>query len=124
MANGQQYETEDQTVPGIPLDVSPETMRQAYRDLRQPAKPVPAEEVGSTPAPAASAPSAAVDLAAWACGELDAPFEAVDRAIRDYGLAKVSTFADRVAGIETPADAVRFLIEEGVIDEDEARVDV
>lgn len=126
MTNGERFESEGETAPGIPLDVpDPDTIRQAYRSLREPSKPAQTDEDGSTSAAdAPSAPDDAVDLAAWARGDEDYSFDEVDKAIRDWALKKVSDFADRVASIEEPRDAVRFLIEEGFIDGDDARIDV
>ena len=70
-----------------------------------------------TPAPAE--PSPGVDLAAWARGEEDAPLNTVLAAIDKYALGEVEKLASAVARIATRADAIEFLISEGLVNEDE-----
>jgi hypothetical protein len=68
----------------------------------------------------------AIDLAAWGRGEAKAyTFDEVQRAIDDYILAEIDEWVKtRFVMATDPAEAVRFLIEEGIIDAEEARTDL
>jgi hypothetical protein len=102
MGNGEKLEGDGGIVTGIALDE------------------------GSTDSPAqpSADPGIALDLAAWGRGEQNYAFDEVKKAIDDWTFDKVRSLADRVVAIEDPRDALEYLIDEGVIDEDEARTDV
>jgi hypothetical protein len=80
-------------------------------------------------APAGGAKDAeppAVDLAAWGRGEETGyTFDEVKQAISDYILAEIDEWVKtRFVMATDPAEAVRFLIEEGLITAEEARTDL
>jgi hypothetical protein len=76
--------------------------------------------------PADNEEAPAVDLAAWAAGEVEYPFAEVQRAIDDYILRKVDKWVrDRFPlMVTTPREAVRFLVQERLIAKEDARDDV
>jgi hypothetical protein len=69
-----------------------------------------------------------VDLAQWGRGkgeDADAPFDAVQRVIDDYILREIDAWLKaRFVMVVEPADALRFLVEEGIIEEHDARRDL
>jgi hypothetical protein len=69
-----------------------------------------------------------VDLAQWGRGkgeDANAPFDAVQRVIDDYILREIDAWMKtRFVMVVEPADALRFLVEEGIIEEHEARRDL
>lgn len=67
---------------------------------------------------------AAADLAAWGREEIDLDFVEVQRAMDAWAFARVKALARRVTSIETPDEALRFLVDEGIVGEDEARTDI
>jgi hypothetical protein len=72
----------------------------------------------------AKAKVAVVDLAAWARGNSDLPFDQVQKAIDDYAEHEIEKTVARFIGIDSPRDAVRFVVAEGIITADEARDDL
>jgi hypothetical protein len=70
-------------------------------------------------------PSIAVDLAAWGRGQAEYPLVEVKLAIDEYILREIYKIVDsRFVSLNSRADAVRFLIDEGFISSAEARTDV
>jgi hypothetical protein len=67
---------------------------------------------------------AVADLAAWARGNNDLPFDQVQKAIDDYAEGEIEKMAARLAGITNPREAVQFVVAEGIIGADEARDDL
>jgi hypothetical protein len=66
-----------------------------------------------------------VDLAAWGRGEKQYPFHEVVKAIDDYVLKGIDKIVEqRFVSMNSRADAVQFLIDEGFISSLEARGDV
>ena len=80
-----------------------------------------------TPAPEAAAPqpSTAAGLAAWGRGERELAFHELEKAINDYIFDKVWKIVEpRLVTIKSRAEALDFLIDEGIISLLEARGDV
>jgi len=69
-----------------------------------------------------------VDLAQWGRGkgeDANAPFEAVQRVIDEYILREMDAYVKtRFIMVVEPADALRFLVEEGIIEDHEVRRDL
>ena len=75
--------------------------------------------------PAPARPSTAVDLAAWGRGQQDYIFGEVKLAIDEHILGEIYKIVDaRYVSVQSRADAVKFLIDEGIISSAEARTDV
>jgi hypothetical protein len=68
----------------------------------------------------------AVDLAAWASGEIEYPFAEVQRKIDDLVLAEVDTFIKKrfPLMVTNPKEAIAFLVQEGLIAEADVRTDL
>jgi hypothetical protein len=87
-----------------------------------------ADKRGNEPRPATPEPAARpglADLVAWGRGEKELRLDEVENAINDYIFDKIWKIVEpRLVTVQSRADAVQFLIDEGIISSLEARGDV
>jgi hypothetical protein len=118
--NDETHESLEHDMPGVPIGAPPNGLGEAP-------EPAPAEP----PAAGGATTGTGIDLAAWARGETEEhSLDEVSKAIEDlvfdrYVYPEITKMMDaRIGPLKTLRDAVQWLIDEGIVDEDDARTDL
>jgi hypothetical protein len=118
--NGETHESLKHEMPGVLIGAPPNGLEEAP-------EPAPAEP----PAAGGARTETSIDLAAWARGEtnehsLDEVRKAIEDLVFDrYVYPEITRMMDaRIGPLNTLQDAVQWLIDEGIVEAHEARIDL